>query len=188
MGRLSKQQISRKNAAKQGGRGKKKNQIPVSISPLPFKTATKPRTTAWRERTKAASAEQALHLAALANIRDPTLDSSYSPIIGSRPSTGHRSTTVAIGSTTSSTLGLSVGGNDSSINQEPEVGAGEVEQEEEEDDENYMNIEQLELISSPENSTPSTQIDDDIKNGVNRWPRVGSYRIKKMILQKGMSK
>lgn len=87
MGCLSNTQIKHRNAGRKGGRGKK------GISLSPTKTPQRPKTTVWRYRSKAAAAEQELHLAALANIR---------ALKSSRPSTAG-SVIMTIGSTGPST-------------------------------------------------------------------------------------
>lgn len=170
MGRLSKHQISRKNAAKKGGRGRIKQQTPP-MSPQHIKTPSKPKTTASRHRTIAASAEQALHIAALANIKNLAQYNSDSLIVDSRTSTstGHRSTIARRGSTFSSTVGSDVGGDNASIKE------GLVEEEKD-----FEDIEELELILSPE---ILTQLEEDRKNAIYRWPIVSSLQVKREIIK-----
>lgn len=87
MSRLSKAQISRQNAAKKGGRGRKKQAVQEPPqAQVPIETPPRPRTIALRHKSKAAAAERALHTAALIRIQ---LSSSVlsSQSSNSRPST-----------------------------------------------------------------------------------------------------
>lgn len=100
MARLSKAQITRWDAARNGGRGRERQLIleaPVQWQGV--KTSQWPKTTAWRYSHKAAGEEQALHTAALLRIQLSFSSSSQSSaatknnkIIGSSASTGGLST------------------------------------------------------------------------------------------------
>lgn len=76
-----------------GKKRAKEKKIPTIESPI--KTPWRPKTTAWRHRSKAAAAEQALYTAALAQFGGAVSSrpsTSHMSIIGSRPSTaGHMS-------------------------------------------------------------------------------------------------
>lgn len=201
MGRLSKAQITRREACRQGGRGRKK--LRISESPLPINTPKRPKTTAWRYKQKAAVAEHALHTAALAKIKasiSSRPSTGYMSLVDSRPATpdngfGSQPRNIAMNSVCSTSIEYgSIVAMCESVANSPDISISELDsggsvdnaarQLRTENREDFEDIDEIELILDPLLPTGSIE-HGEFTNAVKSWPRVHSLELKREILEKG---
>lgn len=195
MGRLSNTQTKYRNAGKRGGRGNKR------VSPTPINTPQRSRTTAWRYKRQAALAEQALHLAALANIGLPALgtqstpasDNDYLSFTSGQYSTQNNSIATAMGS--ASNRSDSTTRNKDGVvgcRRNSDAAARQLILEDTqaifdtaEDFEDFEDCDEMELEVEPLATGAEEGPDTEFQHAVQHWPRAGTIIMKKRILEKG---
>lgn len=195
MGRLSNAQIKYRNAGRKGGRGNRR------VSPIPIKAPQQSKTTACWYKRHAALAEQALHLAALANIRlsaletqsTATSNNDYLSSSSSQYSTKNNSIATAMGSaanSSDSTTRNMAGRVDCRRNSDAAARQFISEDTQAiidtaEDFEDFEDWDEMELGVEPIVTGIEEGPVTEFQYAVQHWPRAGTRILKKRILENG---
>lgn len=184
MGRVSNTQKSRKSKAKMGGRGRKKIVVPES----PIKTPWRPKTTLWRLRKHAATAQQALYTAALENL---ILSNRVAPsLLGSRPPTGYKS---LLGSRPSTAAGYLSSTRPSTGHGSIRAVAGSVSSTDQEEEFSITGDKEIIILNEGDIEEGFEDIEEVVGSGdtegleesLAKWPHIHSLPLRRKILKKG---
>lgn len=185
MGRLSRTQVNRREARKKGGRGRKSLKTPQS--PV-IQTPIRPRTTAWRQRNKATTAEKALHEAALIRIQLMRESTSHLSIIGSRPSTAENMSSMITGPASADNAMEGIGENVFSLSGCESVGTGGGSDRSRADEEDRENgFEDIDLPPTQSTQYSGNESSEEYYKAIKCWPRVKPSELRRQILEKGNS-